>query len=154
MPRHKNRMMIDSGVAVAWHLRGEAHEPQAREVLLDWQSGAIHFCCSDQLPIEVTSALLKALRRGRTTPEEARQAIIEILAVRFTVFRPTERILLRAFEIAEEHNQKLYDCVHVAMGERHRTDFWTAGERLYNALHGKFQFVRWIAHYQRRRPSP
>jgi predicted nucleic acid-binding protein len=151
MPRHKNRLLIDSGVAVAWDLRGELHEPQAREVLLDWQSGTIHFCCSDQLPLEITSALLKALRRGRTTPEEARQAIVEILAVRFTVFRATKPLLLRPFEIAEQNNQKLYNCVPVAMAERHRTEFWTADERLYNALHGAFPFVYWLAHYLRSR---
>lgn len=152
MPRPKNRLPIDSSVAVAWHLRGEPHEPQAREVLLDWQSGAVHLCCSDQLPLEVTSALLKALRRSRTTLEVARQALVEILAVRYTFYRATERILLRALEIAEEYNQKLYDCVPVAMAERYRLEFWTADERLYNALHAQFPFVRWIAQYQRRRP--
>jgi predicted nucleic acid-binding protein len=70
------------------------------------------------------------------------------------VFRTTERILLRALELAEDWNQKVYDCVAVAMAERYRTEFWTADERLYNTLHAEFPFVRWIAHYQRKRSLP
>jgi predicted nucleic acid-binding protein len=122
--------------------------------MLDGYDGAIAFACSDQLPIEITSAFLKAMRRGRIGREDAMRAIPEILAVRFTVFRATERILLRALELAEAWNQKLYDCVPVAMAERYRTEFWTAYERLYNALHAQFPFVRWIADYERKRPSP
>src|SRR5438270_556268 len=39
----------------------------------------------------------------------------------------------------------------IGMAERHRTEFCTADVRLYNALHAQLPFVRWIAHYQRRR---
>ncbi len=154
MRKPKNRLLLDSGVTVMWHIATEQSSLQAREVLLDGQSATVTFACSDQLPIEITSAFLKAMRRGRISRERARQAISEILAIPFTVFRATERILLRAFEIAEVGNQRLYDCVPVAMAERHSAEFWTADERLYNALHGTFPFVRWIAHYQQKRPSP
>jgi predicted nucleic acid-binding protein len=153
MPSRKNRLLLDSGVTVMWHLESEPYESQARELFLDGQSAAVAFACSGQMPIEIASAFLKALRRNRIVPEAARQAIAEILALPFTFFRATESIVLRALEIAEEHNQKLYDCVPVAMAERHRNEFWTGDERLYNALHAQFPFVRWIAHYQRKRPS-
>jgi predicted nucleic acid-binding protein len=151
MPSRKNRLLIDSGVTLIWHLESEAHTDQAHELFLDGQCAAVAFACSDPLAVEIASAFLKARRRNRISGEAARQAVAEILALPFSFFRATERIVLRAFEIAEERNQKLYDCVPVAMAEGHRTEFWTADERLYNALHAQFPFVRWIAHYQRRR---
>jgi predicted nucleic acid-binding protein len=151
MPNRKNRLLLDSGVTVKWHIPTEEYASEARELMLDGFDGVISFACSDQLPVEITSAFLKAMRRGRISRENARRAIPEILAVRFTMFRATERILLRALELAQTWNQKLYDCVPVAMAERYHIEFWTADERLYNALHTQFQFVRWIAHYQRRR---
>lgn len=151
MPTRKSRLLIDSSVAVMWHIKAEPHEKQARELLLDWQNGVVEFCCSDQLRVEFASALLKAVRRGRTTREAAHESIREIFAIPFKVFRATERILTRAFAIAELNNQKIYDCVYVALAEKHRTEFWTGDERLYNALHAQCPFVRWIAHYQRKR---
>jgi predicted nucleic acid-binding protein len=151
MPNRKNLLLLDSGVTVKWHIHTEEYASEAEELLLDGYAGAIGFACSDQLPVEITSAFLKAMRRGRISREDARRAIGEVLAVRFTVFRTTERILLRAFGLADTWNQKVYDCVPVAMAERYRLEFWTADERLYNALHAQFPFVRWIAHYQRRR---
>jgi predicted nucleic acid-binding protein len=154
MPNRKNLLLLDSGVTVKWHIVTEEYASEAQELLLDGHDGVIGFSCSDQLPVEITSAFLKAVRRGRISREVARRAITEVLAVRFTVFRTTQRILLRAFELAEAWNQRVYDCVPVAMAERDRTEFWTADERLYNALHTHFPLVRWIAHYQRRRPPP
>src|SRR5262249_37075407 len=120
MPNRKNHLLLNSGVTVKWHVPTEEYAPQARELMLDGFDGGISFASSDQLPIEITSAFLKAVRRGRISREDAKEAISEILALRFTVFRATEWILLRALEIAATWNQRLYDCVPVAMAERYR----------------------------------
>ena len=154
MPDRNKRLLLDSSVMVMWHIPAEPSFLQAREVLLDGKAAAVSFACSDQMPVEITSAFLKAVRRGRISRESARQALNEILGVPFTLYRATERILHRAFDIAEGPNQKLYDCVPVAMAERHKAELWTGDERLYNALGRTFPFVRWLAHYQPKRPSP
>jgi hypothetical protein len=41
----------------------------------------------------------------------------------------------------------------VALAEK-KVAFWTGDEKLYDALHSPFPFVRWIADYQRKRPWP
>jgi predicted nucleic acid-binding protein len=37
-----------------------------------------------------------------------------------------------------------YDAQYLAVAERHQADFWTADERLFNALNGKFPHIDWL----------
>jgi predicted nucleic acid-binding protein len=125
-------------------------------MLADWEEGAIQICVPDQLLPELVSALLGSSRRHppRLSQAEARAALDDLLPSPFTIFRTRGRKpLLRAFDIAVQFNLRVYDCIYVALAERKRIEFWTADERLYNALHAQFPFVCWIAQYQRRRPS-
>ena len=53
----------------------------------------------------------------------------------------------RAFEIAHQHDQRIYDCFYVALAEREGVTFWTSDQRIYHALSAHFPFVRLIADY-------
>src|SRR5262249_45484585 len=89
----------------------------------------------------------------RLAAAEARDTLDDLAASPYMVFKTTGRkILARAFNIAEQFSQQAHDCLYVALAERKRIEFWTCDARLYNALHTAFPFVRWIAHYQRKRP--
>jgi predicted nucleic acid-binding protein len=147
-------LLIDASVAVTWHIPGEPHAVQARELLLDWQSGAIEIGTIDQMPAEVANALLNAGRRNRLERAVALVAVQNLLVLRMPRFRVTNTIVLRAWEIAATYNQRIYDCVYVAVAERKRLEFWTGDRRLFNALGSAFPFVRWLANYQRKRLSP
>jgi predicted nucleic acid-binding protein len=145
-------LMVDCSVVIKWKIASEPHSAQARELLLDWQAQAIDVCAPDQLRGEVMSAFLKAFRRGRLTRQEALDSIEELLTLPIHYFKTTKRVVIAAFEIAEQHNQRSYDCIYVALAGRKKVDFWTGDERLFNALHGSYPFVRWIADYHRMRP--
>ncbi len=75
------------------------------------------------------------------------------MAFPFTLYKTTPKLVSRAFEIAVPSHQHAYDCIYVAVAEAKKLEFWTGDERLYNALHSTFPFIRRIAHYQRKRHS-
>jgi predicted nucleic acid-binding protein len=51
----------------------------------------------------------------------------------------------RAWQLAEEFQQtRTYDMTYVALAEVNKCEFWTADERLYNSVHHRLPWVRWI----------
>lgn len=149
-------LMVDCSVAVKWKFLSEPHAPEAREMFLDWQAGACTVCAPDQIFVELTSAFLGASRgkSPRLTVNEAKEAIEHIASLPFVIFRTrSKKSLQRALEIAHQFNQRAYDCIYVALAERKKVEFWTGDQRLYNALHQHFRFLRWIGDYQRKRPE-
>jgi len=147
-------ILADCSIIAKWKLTTEDFATEAAEILDDWEQGAVQICVPDQLFAELVSALLSSSRKHppRLTQAEAKDALSDLLNSPFTIFQTRGRkLLLRAFDIAVQFNLRVYDCIYVALAERKRIELWTADERLYNALHATFPFVRWIAHYQRRR---
>ena len=143
-------LVIDCSGVVKWELPGEDYANEALELFDDWKAGAVAVHSPDLLPSEIGSVLLRALRRGRMTQAEARSSIQSLLGLPF-VLHPSSPLVVRPFEIAQRHNQRIYDCFYVALAEREGVDLWTGDERLYNALNIQFPFVRFIAHYTGKR---
>jgi predicted nucleic acid-binding protein len=147
------RLTIDCSVVVKWKIIAEDHADAAEDLLLDWQQQAIELCAPTLLQAEIMSAFLRAHRRGRVSAEEAKEAFRDLLALPFQLL-DIAPVAMRAFEIAQQHNQRPYDCIYVALAERESIELWTGDQRLYNALHTHCGFVRWIANYQLRRRWP
>lgn len=147
-----DRLLIDCSAVMKWKLASEPFAAEAHELLLDGEAEAVELCSPDQLRAEVVNAFLKAHRRNRLSLDEARDGLREVLTYPFTLYRTTARVVSRAFEIAVGHHQHAYDCIYVAMAEAKRIEFWTGDDRLYNALHATFPFIRRIADYTRKRP--
>jgi predicted nucleic acid-binding protein len=146
------QLMPDCSVLVKWKISTEPHAAEAREMLHDWESGAIALCAPDQLRTEIIAAFLKALRQQRLTEDEARQAVRESLALALKYYKTTPIVLQRAFDIAWHYGLRPYDCIYVAMAERKKVEFWTGDQRLFNALRAGYSFIHWIGNYQKRRP--
>ncbi|MCH8294411.1 type II toxin-antitoxin system VapC family toxin [Candidatus Poribacteria bacterium] len=144
------RLVVDCSVIVKWKITTEDYADEAEELLLDWQNRAVELCAPNLLQSEVMSAFLRAHRRGRVSEAEAKNAIRDLLALPFLLFDAAS-IATRAFEIAQQHNQRAYDCIYVALAEREGVELWTGDRRLYNVLHFHFASVRWIEDYQRKR---
>lgn len=99
------------------------------------------------LAFEVTSTLrrmvyLKALRSERG-------------AAAFTQF---QRIPVRlshrkgifplAWRLAEQFNRpRAYDTAYLALAQLNQCEFWTADEKLYNAVRHELAWVQWIGNY-------
>lgn len=150
MAQSIEQLIVDCSVVVKWKITAEDYADEAEELLLDWQKQAVELCAPNLLQSEVMSAFLRAYRRGRVSEAEARDAIRDLLVLPFLLF-DVAPIVVRAFEIAQQHNQRSYDCIYLALAEQEGMKLWTGDQRLYNALHAHFAFVHWIADYQRKR---
>lgn len=143
-------LAIDCSVLVKWELPREDYTNEAMELFYDWQAGAVALHSADLLPSEIGSVFLRALRRGRLTEAQAQSSLQSLLWLPYFL-HPSTPLAVRAFEIAHQHNQRIYDCFYVSLAEREDVDLWTGDERLYNALNKSFPFVRFIANYVRKR---
>ena len=141
------RVVVDCSVVVKWKILTEDHAAAAEALLGDWEQQVVDVLVPNHFPSEVISAFLRASRRGRLTTDEAREAIRDLLALPFVLCDVTA-LADRAFTIAHQRQQRAYDCLYVALAEREGSELWTVDERLYNALHTQYPFVRWIADYQ------
>jgi predicted nucleic acid-binding protein len=126
---------------VKWKIIAEDHANAAEDLLLDWQQQAVELCAPTLLQAEIMSAFLRAHRRGRVSTEEAKEAIRDLLALPFQLL-DIASVATRTFEIAQQHNQRSYDCIYVALAEQEGIDLWTGDQRLYKALHTHCRFVR------------
>jgi predicted nucleic acid-binding protein len=77
------RLIIDCRVVVKWKITAEDHADAAEELLLDWQQQAVELYAPTLLQAEMMSAFLRAHKRGRVSPEEAKEAIRDLLALPF-----------------------------------------------------------------------
>ena len=134
------RLTVDCSVVVKWKITAEDDAAKADALLLDWQQQAVELCAPNLLQSEVMSAFLRAHRRGRVDEREAREAIRDLLALPFVLF-DVAPVVNRAFDIAQQYNQRSYDCIYVALAEGEDMELWTGDRRLYNALHDHLAFI-------------
>src|SRR5438046_1396511 len=135
------RLVVDCSVVVKWKIPTEDHAAAAEELLVDWEYQVVEVSVPNHFQSEVISAFLRAYRRDRITADEAREAIRDLLALPF-VLCDVAAVADRAFVIAQQHQQRVYDCLYVALAERDGSELWTGDERLYNALHSQYGCVR------------
>jgi predicted nucleic acid-binding protein len=98
----------------------------------------------DLFYIEVANVLLKALRRGRLAPAEARRAISDLGSLRILV-TPTSDLVRDSLEIAQEMGISAYDACYVALSDRVGIPLLTADMRLARILARSSHRVRCLA---------
>jgi len=109
----------------------------------DWQPVA-----SLLLRYEVTSALWRKTMQKVMASEDARQALQEALALDIQYLDPPG-LSLQALELAARFQRPAaYDAHYLALADHLSCTFWTADERLYNAIRADFPHVRWLGDCQ------
>ena len=146
----RRRCVVNASVALKWHLTHEPFALQALDLLNDWRKGDLDLLAPDIFFAEISHALVRAIRRGRLSPDEAKTVLSDLLAVAVQMF-PIRLLVQRAMEIALQHQQSAYDCLYAALAEREGVELWTGDERLVNALIAHFLFVRFIGDYAPKR---
>jgi predicted nucleic acid-binding protein len=117
-------LVVDASVATLWFLP-QAGSPAARALL----TRKIDLVGPDILQLEVGSAVLRAVRRGQKTAEEAREAVFHTLpaAVRLVDY---PGLSLQAYGIATQHGGSLYDALYVALAQALGADLVTDDARM------------------------
>ncbi|BCV20387.1 type II toxin-antitoxin system VapC family toxin [Moorella sp. Hama-1] len=98
---------------------------------------------------EVGSVLRKKARKKEITHEEAGEAWHLFCQLKIISYLESEKIAGASWEIAVKENlPTLYDAAYLAVAESAAQDcggtceFWTADERMVNALGGKKKYVK------------
>jgi predicted nucleic acid-binding protein len=122
----------------------EVFSSEARTLWRGWQNEGREIAAPSLLRFEVTSVLRKQVVRGLRTTAESRQALELALAFEIEYVEPVS-IHLRVFELADRLDRlAAYDAHYLAVAEYLACDFWTADERLINAVQPVLPWVRWV----------
>jgi predicted nucleic acid-binding protein len=129
--------VLDASIAIKWF--------NLHESLADKQ-GLISLCVPTFWEYEVANGLNKAVARGQLTEAEGQDAMSLLLTL------PVQKEPLpspqESYGLARKYQRSVYDSWYLALAENTGCEFWTADQKLYNALKNITPWVRWLADYQ------
>jgi predicted nucleic acid-binding protein len=138
---------VDSGLILKLVLP-EADTPKAVALWKEWRSARTLIISTDLWRYEVTSVLRNKGHRGLLEPDEEVGAIATIHQMPIRFLRP-KGLHRRAWEIARHFKRpSAYDAHYLALAELENCPFWTADERLYNAVASELTWVQWLGNIQ------
>lgn len=122
----------------------EAYSHNARTLWRTWQSDDYKIAAPPLLRYEITSVCRKHVSRGMRTYHESRQALKFLLALNIHFLEPVD-FHIRAFDLAGRLKRPAaYDTHYMALAEHLACEFWTADERLINAVKSTLPWVKWL----------
>jgi len=81
-------------------------------------------------------------------PQDARRSLEEALSLGIELLDPPD-LSLRALDLAARFDHPAaHDAHYLALAEMLKGEFWTADERLHNAIQEDFPNIRWLGDYQ------
>lgn len=136
-------VILDSGVLIA-SVFPETLTPQANQLIRQLQADNTTFHAPILLRYEVVAVSRKAVYQGRVTPDEGLRARDRLLNYPVALYFDDD-LLKRGYELATAYNRPTaYDAQYLALSERLDCPFWTADERLFNAVKDQFPGIRWL----------
>ncbi|MFQ3645867.1 MAG: type II toxin-antitoxin system VapC family toxin [Anaerolinea sp.] len=136
-------VILDAGVYIA-SVFPETYTPQCQALIRQLQAEEADLHAPALLRYELVAVARKAVYQGRVTAEEGLRARDRLLSYPVTVHFD-DALLKRGYVLATLHNRPTaYDAQYLALAERLDCAFWTADERLYNAVRGTFPRARWV----------
>lgn len=134
---------VDASVVVKLVVE-EVFSDEARSLWRTWQNERYEIAAPPLLCYEVTSVLRRHVVRGLRTVEESQQALERTLAFDIYYLEPAD-FHRRAFYIADRLGRPAaYDAHYLAVAEYLDCEFWTADQRLVNAVQGSLSWVKWL----------
>jgi len=125
----------------------EAQRSQAIALWDSWLEQDREIVAPRLLAYEVTSALWRKVVHGLLTAEEGQRVVRAALEMG-VVFIDPPGLSERAFELAARFRRPAaYDAHYLALADYLECPFWTADERLYNAVRADFPRIRWLGDY-------
>jgi len=139
--------VLDSGILLAT-VQTEAYTQHAKTLLKRLSEQDIQFAAPNLLRYELVAVTRKWVYRELATPEDAETALDTLLSYPVELYFD-EALLKRGYELATEHNRPTaYDAQYLAVAERLSCEFWSADERLFNAVKDRFTSIRWLGNVE------
>jgi len=140
----KNSLVcVDASIIVPTLVPLSLSDP-AEALLRRWQQEGTDPVAPALLAFEVTSTIQRLVYVRMISPQRGEQAIAQFL--RMPIRLSSRRgIFPLSFRLAQEFNRpRAYDTAYLALAQLYGCEFWTADRRLYNAVRGKLEWVRWL----------
>ena len=136
-------VVLDSGILLAT-VQTEYYTEHAKTLLQQFTNEDIQIAAPHLIRYEIVAVARKWVYRQLATPEEAEAALDTLLRYPLALYFD-EALLRRAYELARIHNQpSAYDAQYLALADRLSCPFWTADERLFNAIKDRFSDIHWL----------
>ena len=136
-------VVLDSSIALATVLP-ERFSQEAIALIASLTGQQIHIAVPTLFHYEIIAVLRKHAYRGVLTAEEA-ESKCDLLLAQPVETMIDDALLRRGLALATQFNRPTaYDAQYLAVAERLGCDFWTADERLYNAVNTQLPWVRWL----------
>lgn len=137
---------VDASLIV-WTLVPAPLSDAAEALLSKWQREQVTLIAPALFAFEVTSSLRRLVSLKEITPEEGEEAFEKFLKIDIRLSH-RQAIFPLAWELAKQFNRpRAYDAAYLAMAQLSNCEFWTADEKLYNAVKDDLDWVKWIGDY-------
>jgi predicted nucleic acid-binding protein len=110
-----------------------------------WQASNATIVAPTLIMYEVSNGLYRYSRAGQITSEEAEQLLERALNLGIRFYGDAD-LHRQALNIAIRHNlPATYDAHYLALAERLGIEFWTADQRLFNAVRSSLSWVNLVS---------
>jgi predicted nucleic acid-binding protein len=139
------RVVVDASLALKWVLE-ERHSVEAQRLLDTWVQTQVIVTAPSLLVVEAANVLYQRVRRGQLSVQAAGEALSALTATHLTLIGGDEPDLSnRAIKLADAYRlPATYDAVYMGVAMRSECPLWTADDRLWNQVHHKAPWVRWV----------
>ncbi|WP_338827777.1 type II toxin-antitoxin system VapC family toxin [Neomoorella thermoacetica] len=119
---------------------------RAQKLMLDYALGRISLCGPRLLVLELINACLVAARRRRISEEILFKTAKEISSLQI-IWVDIEKEVEKVFSLSHKYQITAYDAAYIVAAQLKGCKFFTADERLYNAVKHDLNFVRLLCEY-------
>lgn len=134
---------VDANLLVRALVPGPLTE-NALSLMEQWRDEETIMVAPALLAFEVTSTLRRMVFLQEITDEEGDEVFQKFQQIRLRLSHRKE-IFPLAWKLAQEYNRpRAYDTTYLALAQLYECDFWTADERLFNAVGARLPWVRWL----------
>jgi predicted nucleic acid-binding protein len=138
-----SQVCVDASLII-WSLLPFPLSGQAKRLLNGWQNTETILIAPALLAFEVTASLRRLVYLKEITPAEGEEAFIRFRSIKVRLSH-RQSIFPLAWDLARQFNRpRAYDTAYLALAQLNQCEFWTADERLYNAVKEKLNWVRWV----------
>ena len=140
---------VDASLVIRTLVPGHLSD-QAAALLEAWQRERTTLIAPTLLAFEVTSVLRRLVFLGEIATSEGEKAFQQFL--RMEIRLSSQRsVFPLAWKLAQDlRRPRAYDTAYLALAQLRGCDFWTADERLYNAVRRRLDWVKWIGGFEGR----
>jgi predicted nucleic acid-binding protein len=140
-----SQVCVDSGILLKL-LLNEPDSHLAEALWQRWICDDVELIAPYLFPFEITAVIRKVCYRSLLNPAMGQQVLKKALEfdVKYQTFAGIHE---RAWALATQLNRPTaYDAHYLALAEYAGCVFWTADERLFNAVHRQLTWVHWLGH--------